>query len=92
MIDWKQVAHHQRFRRRLAELDVINVKRRLWEQHEARVTLVNAMSELLPIIAGNGDPSGTDYCLICERDGVHANDCPYIRALDAVNAAARVHS
>ncbi len=88
-IDWKVVAHHQRHLRRLAEQQEIRLKQRLWAEHEVRSKIVAAMTELIPIIAGNGDPHGTDYCMVCDREGVHDADCAYIAALDAVAEAGR---
>ena len=88
MIDWKQVAHHQRHLRRLAEQHEGNLKRRIWAEHQKRVVLVNAMTELLPIIAGNGDPHA-DQCFVCDHDHGHAAECAYIKALEAVAEAGR---
>lgn len=88
MIDWKSVAHHQRHLRKLSERLEITLKRRLWAEHDARVRLVNAMAELLPIIAGNGDPFA-HQCFVCEHDYGHAAACAYIRALEAVAEAGR---
>ncbi len=86
---WKVAAHQQRHLRRLAEQQEIRLKQRLWAEREKRVALVNAMTELLPIIAGNGDPRGGDYCLVCEHEGAHTDDCAYMKALDAVAEAGR---
>lgn len=81
MIDWKAVAHYQRSMRRQSERLEITLKRRLGAEHEKRVALVNAMSELLPRIV--------DYGWCCEGIGAHAEDCPYIAALAAVAEASR---
>lgn len=87
-INWKEVAHHQRHLRKLSESLEVTLKRRLWAEHDTRATLVTAMSELLPIIAGNGDPYA-NQCFICDHDHGHAAGCAYIRALDAVAEAGR---
>lgn len=81
LIDWKAMAHHQRYLRRLAERHEVDLKRRLGAEHDKRVTLVNAMSDLLPRIV--------DYGWCCEGIGAHAEDCPYIAALAAVAEAGR---
>lgn len=55
-------------------------------EHEKRVNLVNAMSELLPRLAIYGA-----WCRACdsrELDG-HRDTCNYIAALREVNEAAR---
>lgn len=88
MIDWKAAAHHQRYLRKQSEQLEITLKRRLWSEHDARVRLVNAMSELLPIIAGNGDPHA-NQCFVCDHDHGHAAGCAYIRALEAVDEASK---
>lgn len=81
MIDWKEYARHQRHLLKLSEHLEITLKRRLWAEHDARVRLVNAMSELLPKIV--------DYGWCCEGIGGHAEDCPYIAALAAVAEAGK---
>lgn len=87
VINWKAVAHHQRHLRRLAELNEINLKRILWGEHEKRVTLVNAMSELVPPLAIYGP-----WCRACdsryEEDG-HDERCMYTRALAAIYEAGK---
>lgn len=88
IIDWKEVARHYRHLLRLSERLEVTLKRRLWAEHDARVRLVNTMSELLPIIAGNGDPYA-DQCFVCDHDHGHAAGCAYIAALAAVAEAGR---
>jgi hypothetical protein len=81
MIDWKEYARHQRHLLKLSEDLEVTLKRRLGQEHQKRVTLVNAMSDLLPRIV--------DYGWCCEGIGGHAEDCPYIAALAAVAEAGK---
>ena len=93
MIDWKQVAHHQRHLRRLAEQHEINLKRRLGQEHEQRVRLVNMMADILMDIAYDEDDTEQEYCNVCHRslieeDG-HQTGCLYVLALSVLAEAGR---
>jgi len=88
MIDWKAVAHHQRDMRRITEQHADRLRSWLEQEHTRRIMLVNAMTELLPVIAGNQDIDTTG-CRICEWADGHHPDCPYIKALEVVAAAGR---
>jgi len=83
---WKESARHFRHGRELARQQEIRLKQRLWAEHEARVALVNAMTEILPRLAIYGV-----WCRACDSrvaDG-HRRSCDYVAALDAVRVAAR---
>lgn len=88
MIDWKAVAHHQRHVRRLAEQQEIRLKVRLGQEHEKRVALVSAMSDLLPRVALTEDGRCRWCGYMLERYG-HLIGCPYIAALAAVAEGGR---
>lgn len=88
MIDWHAIAHHYRSALKNTSGALALAVQRCAAEHTQRVTLVNAMTELLPIIAGNGDPHA-NQCFVCDHDHGHAAACAYIRALEAVAEAGR---
>lgn len=82
---WKEAARHFRHGRTLSRELEVRLKQLVWNEHHKRVTLVNAMSELLPRLAIYGE-----WCRACDSrvsDGHRAN-CNYVRALAAVHEAA----
>lgn len=88
-IDWKEAAHHYRHRLKLADQHALDLKRRLWHEHEKRITFVNTVSDVLSQLA----PVALDErCRVCHKHTGfvdHAADCWYLRLLEAVAEAGR---
>lgn len=83
---WKEAARHFWHGRKLAREQELRLKRRIWVEHEKRMALIAAMSDLLPRMALYGR-----FCRTCDSvwaEG-HREGCRYLRALAAVNEAAR---
>lgn len=86
MIDWKEAARSYRARYRAAMRTIDHRTSLAAAEHTKRVTLVNAMSELLPRLSVYGP-----WCRACDlriSDG-HRKGCNYLAALAAVAEAGR---
>lgn len=93
MIDWKEAARYFRWGRLLAEEQEGRLKRRLSDEHQKRVTLVNTMGDILMDIAYDPDDTNQTYCNVCHRslieeDG-HQPGCLYVLGLAVLAEAGR---
>ena len=92
-LDWKEIARHQRHRRKLSEALEVTLKRRLWAEHDKRGRLVNAMADILMDIAYDADDTNQTYCNVCRRSLIEENGhqpgCLYILGLATLAEAGR---
>lgn len=89
MIDWKEAARHYRFHMMMADEQERRLKRRLWHEHEQRVSLVNTLSDVLASLA---PITLAERCRGCGADTAfveHATGCWYLRLLEAVAEAGK---
>lgn len=90
---WRCATRHYRHKLKLADQHALDLKRRLWAEHDKRVTLVNTLGDVLLNIAYDPDDPEQEYCNVCRRnleaDGGHRTGCLLIMGLAVIAEAGR---
>lgn len=82
MIDWKAMAHHQRYLRKQSEALEITLKRQLWDQQDRRVRLADENGRLQRAL------SDIQFDLINCPEAASSQSCEHLKdAIRIVNAA-----